>query len=62
MCGLIKFEFLSNALWWPMSVKPCLIISTLCFYLFIYLTFCSVLYSINYLSFFFQFFLQEKPN
>ena len=34
-----------------MSAKSYLIILTFCFYLFVHLSFCSVLYSINFLSF-----------
>ena len=25
ICGLIRFSFVSDVLWWSMSVKPCLI-------------------------------------
>ena len=49
-----KSQFASVALWCPVSAKSCLTSFTFLL-LFTHLIFCSVLYSINYLSFIFSY-------
>ena len=55
ICGLAQIQFLTGDIWWSMSTKSCLIFSTFCFYLFVYLIFCFVLNVINYFSFIFSY-------